>query len=130
MGDTTGKKPSICIDLKKGRVRIHKDTLYLLGCPQYIELLVNPKNKGFIVRSADNGKNSHPVRLKKCGRDKKCYELYSRNFIREINRVADLMEKENSYRITGNLNTDRTAAFFCLDNASLIEAGKDTELYA
>ncbi len=32
----------LCIDLKKNRIRIHRQTLHLLGDPDYIQLLVNP----------------------------------------------------------------------------------------
>ena len=36
-------KPAILVDLKNPLIRIHKDTLYSIGNPEYILLLVNPK---------------------------------------------------------------------------------------
>ena len=42
MNRQTSLKPILCIDLKKNRIRIHKQTLRLLGNPEYIQLLVNP----------------------------------------------------------------------------------------
>lgn len=34
--------PVIVIDSKSGRIRIHRNTLHLLGDPEYIQLLINP----------------------------------------------------------------------------------------
>ena len=130
MDNRTERYPSICIDMKKGRMRIHKETLYLLGEPKYIEILVNPKKKGFIVRNSAGGKNSHSVELAKLIEVRQCYELYSRQFIREINTLSDSLKKTKSYRITGHLNLERNAAFFSLDDATVIDNGKDVALYA
>ena len=124
------RQPSICIDMKKGRVRIHKETLYMLGEPKYIEILVNPKKGGFIIRTSAGGKNSHTVELEKLVEIKQCYELYSRPFIREIRTLDDSLKTTRSYRISGYLNPERTAAFFSLDDATVIDNGKDAVLYA
>ena len=45
-------QPILSIDLKKSLIRIHRNTLRLLGDPDYIQLLINPQfqndsNKGW-----------------------------------------------------------------------------------
>lgn len=43
-------QPILFIDLKKNRIRIHKQTLHLLGDPEYIQLLINPVTRLIAVR--------------------------------------------------------------------------------
>ncbi len=50
MKDAVTSKPAILIDLKKYRIRIHKNTLYLLGNPEYIMFLVNPSDRIIAIR--------------------------------------------------------------------------------
>ena len=52
MNRQTSLKPVLCIDLKKNRIRIHKLTLHMLGDPEYIQLLVNPKSSMIAVRKS------------------------------------------------------------------------------
>ena len=130
MIDKNDEYPSVCIDLKKGRVRIHRKTIHKMMNPEYIELLVNPGKRCFIIRSAPDRKNSHRVKIGRISDDKKSYELYSREFIREIQKVDSNLKSAESYRIYGRLSLDRTAVFFALKNAELINSGKESGFYA
>jgi hypothetical protein len=38
-------RPAILVDLKKYRIRIHKNTLHSIGNPKHILLLVNPEER-------------------------------------------------------------------------------------
>ncbi len=125
----TDRQPAICLDLKWSRLRIHRETLLLLGKPKYIEILVSPKNKGVIIRAATGGKNSHIVNSKQL-EDKQCYELHSRDFFREIQKITNILDSSNSYRIKGGLNSEGTAACFSLNDATLLNPGKETSSYA
>lgn len=125
----TDRQPAICLDLKWSRLRIHRETLILLGKPKYIEILVSPKNKGVIIRVASDGKNSHLVNPKQL-KDKQCYELHSREFFREIKKVTDMLDPSNSYRIKGSLNSEGNAAYFSIKDAVLLNPRKDTSSYA
>lgn len=122
--------PSVCIDLKKNRVRIHRKTIHQMNDPEYIELLVNPVKGSFIIRTAPDRKNSHRVKVGRIIDDKKCYELYSREFIREIQKVDRNLKSFGSYRIDGCLSADRSAARFILQDAELIDSGKESDFYA
>ena len=46
------QQPTLCIDLKKNRIRIHKCTLHLLGNPEYIQILVNPDRHMLALRKS------------------------------------------------------------------------------
>lgn len=130
MNEKYDEYPSVCIDLKKGRVRIHRKTIHQMKNPEYIELLVNPVKRSFMIRTAPDRKNSHRVKVGRIIDDKKSYELYSREFIKEIQKVDSSLKSSESYRIYGRLNTDRSAACFALQNAELIKTGKEREFYA
>ena len=130
MNDTFCENPSVCIDLKKHRLRIHKKTLSMLKNPKYIEILVNPKKKCFIVRAASDSKNAHHIMFDQLPKDKQYYELNSRTFINEIQNICNNLESFSSYRIIGHLNSDKNAACFSLDKAIVTSYGKDTTLYA
>lgn len=121
--------PSICIDLKKSRIRIHQKTLHLLSDPDYIEILVNPSSRCFIIRKATKRKNSHCTITNRLPGGKQCFELYSREFIQEIQTVTNGLKSFRSYKITGKINSERTAAVFSLDNALPVETGKENDLY-
>ena len=45
-------QPILCIDLKKSLIRIHRNTLRLLGDPDYIQLLINPATKMIAIKAA------------------------------------------------------------------------------
>lgn len=122
------ERPVICIDLKKNRIRIYKKTFSQMRYPDYIEILVNPKKKSFILKTAPNRKNAHKVMV---GSDVgKGNELYSSSFMREVLTITDKLELSRSYRIEGILSPARDAACFYLDDAILIEPEKEDENYA
>ena len=62
----TAVTPSILIDIKKNRIRIHKNTIHALGDPKYVLLLVNPKEATVppagLARSWGLSITSHTVR--------------------------------------------------------------------
>lgn len=43
-------QPILSIDLKKSLIRIHRNTLRLLGDPDYIQLLINPNSKAGVIQ--------------------------------------------------------------------------------
>ena len=76
MSNCTDSLPIICIDFKKSRFRIHKNTLRMLGNPDYIQLLVNPhENILAIKRSIREDRLAHFVQLERFPA-KNSYELY------------------------------------------------------
>ncbi len=107
-------KPSICIDLKKKRIRIHKAMLHQMRDPQYIQLLVNPMKQGMIIRVCDSrDKYAQKVKAYQMNSDY-CYELYSKDLLVNMQAVTEELEDACSYRIYGIYNSTFDAAFFSL----------------
>ena len=52
MNNKHSSHPLICIDFKKNRIRIHRNTLRQIGNPEYIQLLVNPDQKMIGIKAS------------------------------------------------------------------------------
>ena len=113
---------SILIDIKKGRIRIHKNTLHALGDPEYINLVINPHKLtiGILVSSA-NDQQSHKIKTS-IMRSKLCMELYSHSLITQILSICPDWLEGSGYRITGRLSPQKDGAFFDMCNAIRINA--------
>ena len=63
MNNKHSSHPLICIDFKKNRIRIHRNTLRQIGNPEYIQLLVNPDQKMIGIKaSCAEDKLAHKVK--------------------------------------------------------------------
>ena len=67
MNNKHSSHPLICIDFKKNRIRIHRNTLRQIGNPEYIQLLVNPDQKMIGIKaSCAEDKLAHKVKVVLC----------------------------------------------------------------
>lgn len=113
----------ISIDLKKYRIRIHKDSLRLIGDPDYIQLLVNTETRQVAIRAVERataGSHAHKIARAKVSSDS-C-EIYSRPFCGKLCSDFDCFHAGASYRLTGIVVPDQNAAVFSLSSAQLIES--------
>lgn len=105
---------NISIDLKKMRIRIYKSTLHYLGDPKYIQLLVNPKTQMLALRSVETDNplvQAHRVDTKNISPDDS-YEIYSGSFITKLCEIADYIDQNCTYKLTGKvIPTERIAVF-------------------
>lgn len=59
MTETGDLKPSLLVDIKKNRIRIHKNTLHALGNPCFVVLIVNPDEHTLGKNAAPRTINCH-----------------------------------------------------------------------
>ncbi len=112
MNRQTSLKPILCIDLKKNRIRIHKQTLRLLGNPEYIQLLVNPDIHMIAIRrSVRQDYLAHYVTPHYVD-NKNSYELYSQELLSNLKQINSGFSGHSSYRIYGTMNEKEGLAFF------------------
>ncbi len=113
MSNRISLPPSLCIDLKKNRIRIHRHTLQLLGNPDYIQLLVNP-GAGMIaiMRSTGNDHLAHKIILN----PSECCELYSSYLIENLMTVNSGLMYNQSYRLYGELDSKACIAMFPMND--------------
>ena len=108
--------PLICIDFKKNRIRIHRNTLRQIGNPEYIQLLVNPDQKMIGIKaSCAEDKLAHKVK-DYFVINGNSYELYSRELLYSLSQLNLSWEKFNIFRLEGNIYPNKKIALFSMDN--------------
>lgn len=102
-------QPSLCIDLKKNRIRIHRCTLQMIGNPEYIQLLVNPQASMIAIKGSIHRDHlAHKVHLDA----EDCIELYSLCLIENLMTVNNDLSLNHSYRLYGSIDTKKRIALF------------------
>jgi hypothetical protein len=125
MGDSVTAKPAILIDLKKYRIRIHKQTLHMLGNPEYICLLVNPTDQVIAVCCSTKSDNlSHHINWKSL-LNRKSYELYSMNLVQSLRDVCTDWQDNQSYRIYGEIISNEKIAQFRMNESILVNGTQE-----
>jgi len=113
-------KPSITIDLRKFRIRIHKKTVHYLGNPEYVLLLVNPEECALvIIKSNQFDPRAHRL-TDESGEKYNAMELYSRALLENICDVSNNLNKDKIYRIFGEMIPYESIARFHMSDADLI----------
>ena len=113
--------PTLVIDLKKNRIRIHKKTLHMLGDPEYVQILVNPQKSTIAIRNC-NAEDYRSERIKwQLISGKQCCEFYSKYLIKCLRGVYFDWKDDRSYRIDGNIIASENLAQFSMSKSVLIE---------
>lgn len=98
------KIPTITISLKKPTIRIYKETLYLIGNPTHILLLVNPQECTLVISpSANSDVKAHNV-AKYMKKNSKSVELYSTSLINALKALCPEWKSEGVYKFYGALH--------------------------
>ena len=119
MNEKESPSTQISIDLKKFRIRIHKETLHFIGDPKYIQILVHVGNRQIAIIAIENEK----VDLQSYKVDPECmdsdlsFEIYSKPFIKRLCSEFRCFDKKRSYRLTGAVIESERIAVFPLDSA-------------
>jgi hypothetical protein len=109
---------ALTLDLKKQRMRIHKETLRQLGYPDYVQLLVNPEQKTIILRACEESAcQAHKVILEK---NVDC-ELYSKEVLRRLKTVDSNLKGDTSFLIAGKTDPSRRLAIFRMEDIHPLE---------
>jgi len=107
----TSIPPAIVVDCKNSRIRIHRQTLHLLGDPDYIQLMVNPELGTLAISPSERIKTAHAVRWEKLS-GRKCCELYSKPLVHQLKSINPGWTLDGKYHMTGNyLPAERLICF-------------------
>ena len=115
------QQPILYIDLKKNQIRVHKVTLHLLGDPDCIQLLVNPKTGMLAIRGTIPEDHLGLKIHKEMLTDGNCYEIHSKNLMQKLCSVRSDLENNCSYRIYGKCDPKTGVAQFPMKDIVLIE---------
>lgn len=117
MAEKTDARTSMAIDPKKNRIRIHKDTLRLLGFPEFIQLLISPKNNAIVVMGADRqtpGGQEIPVVFDKPS-TAGTFDIYSKELITRIREQFTALDRDGLCRLVGSFMPEEKCVCFPLD---------------
>lgn len=124
MKKAISEKAAVCIDFKKNRIRIFKDTLHVMEDPAFIQLLINPRKGIFCIRrSISDEEFSQRIKWEKLSKAD-CIEIYSRSLMNELLTLKETWRENRSYRIFGTFNPGEELVWFDLDDAVLIDEDK------
>lgn len=122
MSEQTQRQVTIAVDLKKYRIRIHRNTLALLGTPKYIQLLVSPSSKMMAIQGVDTRTRfTHRVNLSALRPDNS-YEIYSSLFVSQLLALVTDLDAKCTYRLTGEIIAGENAAVFPLSTFQEVES--------
>jgi len=111
----------ISIDLKKFRIRIHKESLHLIGDPKYIQLLVNVNSRMIAIRAVEKEQvDSCKVDQERMDSDFS-FEIYSRSLINRLCSEFGCFDKRKCYRLTGSVIESEKIVVFPLDSLQKID---------
>lgn len=110
-------KPLIVVDFKKHRIRIHKNTLLSIGCPEYIFLLVNPQERSLVIlRSNRFNPRAHHISSGSL-KGIKPVELYSQSLVKALHDVCSNWQDQKTYRLYGNIIPNEGIVHFYMPSA-------------
>ena len=96
-------QPQITLDMKKNRMRIHKNTMKTLDYPDYIYILVNPGTKKIVITKAKQS-DKDAIHIPK-GVRSYC-DIYSTELMEKISELNENITINVSYRLSGEERKD------------------------
>ncbi|CUX62619.1 hypothetical protein BN3590_02746 [Clostridium sp. C105KSO15] len=107
---------SISIDLKKNRIRIHKNTLHAISNPSHILLLVNPEENSLAILPCQSSEpKSHHIQWAEKKKQKSC-EIYSKSLIENLLSICSTWEENKIYFLSGEIISEKGAVRFRMDH--------------
>lgn len=93
MSEQTCQQVTISVDLKKYRIRIHRNTLTLLGTPKYVQFLVSPTAMMLAIQGTNKRTHfTHRVNLDALHPDNS-YEIYSTLFVNKLCSLVSMINQ-------------------------------------
>lgn len=116
---------SISVDLKKYRLRIHRNTLNALSVPQYVQLMINPKEMCLAICGTDKAlAETHKVSLSQLNAEIS-YEIYSKKLMTELCTIVPNLDKGKSYRLYGRKIVGTNVVLFPMTSIHAIGKNKE-----
>ena len=110
-------KPGISFNLRKNLIRIHKDTLYTIGNPYYVLLLVNPTERTIAVQPTNSSDTRAHHISKSSVINGKSFEIYSMSFVQNLLELCPDWKLSNTYRIYGEKISSQDIVLFKMTEA-------------
>ena len=123
MTETTDPNITMAIDMKKYRLRIHKQTLKLLGSPFFVQLLISPKSRVLVILRCEKeapGGQEIPVTFDKPN-SSGTFDIYSKELITRIQKEFGGLDLPGLYRLEGFPVPEKNGVCFPLSTLRFME---------
>ncbi len=120
MAETTEAKLTMSIDLKKNRLRVHKQTLRVLDSPLFVQLLFSAKHNAIVVLKCEKqtaGGQEIPVIYDK-PTSAGTFDIYSKELITRIRNEFRGLNRQGLYHLSGYPVTEENGVCFPLSTLS------------
>lgn len=117
-------RPTMSVDLKKYRIRIHKNTLHSIGDPDHVLLLVNPEERTIALLSSNNSDPRAHKLIQVSSSNQKSIDLYSRSLVKNLRNLCSYWQDNQSYRLYGEIISNKGVAQFHMDQSVLLSRAK------
>lgn len=124
MIELSSQLTQMSIDIKKNRIRVHKESLHLIGDPKYIQILVNINNRLIAIMAIETDQTdlqSYRVDQNRMESDFS-FEIYSSPFIKKLCNEFNCFKKGKCYRLTGTAVGVEKTVVFNIDSLQEIES--------
>jgi len=114
----------LSIDIKKNRIRVHKESLHLIGDPKYIQILVNIKSRLIAIRAVESDQTDlQSYRIDQNRMESEfSFEIYSSPFIQKLCNEFKCFKKGKCYRLTGTAVGFEKTVVFNIDSLQEIDS--------
>ena len=120
------REPSLLLDLQNNLIRIHRNTLSLLGNPEYIQILVNPDTALIAIRGCNKDDyRSERIRWDTLRDNNKSCEFYSKSLIETIRKVFFNNIDTHKYRITGKYVNSENLTLFNINAHKIMQEDEE-----
>ena len=112
-------RPTILIDMRKHRIRIHKHTLQAIGDPDFVMLIINPIEYTLGIKyGVPDDKLALRIRKSTLRND---YELYSKSLMAALHQLCPEWKERENYRLEGELIATENMAVFSMRDYTVVE---------
>ena len=105
----------LTLDPVRNRIRIHRQTIRLLGNPAYVQFLVNPEELYIAVLGSEKpilGGTANKVRLSDT--TQQSVEFYSSILLNSFSEMVGGFDLRFNYHLTGEIDQINRVAYFSL----------------
>lgn len=103
MAEQTETRITMSIDLKKNRLRVHKQTLKVLGFPFFVQLLFSPRRNAIVILRCEKQTPSGqeiPVQFDKPD-SSGTFDIYCKELITRIRMEFSGLSQRGLYHLSG-----------------------------
>ena len=106
-------------------IRIHKETLYALGTPPYVQFLVNPDALFLAILGSDKPLLYGTANKVNLSNRKICaghsIEFYSKTLLDKLMEITGQLRMDRNYLLTGEVDRVNRVAYFSLRSLEQVE---------